>query len=146
MKGESASASSPPAVCGARLQNGNPQGANDMDGVVGLTQCAIPPSANFTYRFRIQESQSGTFWYHAHSGVRRADGLYGGLVVHEPSHGRAAAAAPDPSTRRYDSERLLLVGDWYHRPASEVLAWFEDPDHYAYEVRPSPYPPPALAC
>lgn len=34
-----------------------------MDGVVGLTQCAIGQSESFTYRFRIDESQSGTFWY-----------------------------------------------------------------------------------
>lgn len=33
-----------------------------MDGVVALTQCAIPAAANLTYRFRIDDSQSGTYW------------------------------------------------------------------------------------
>jgi FtsP/CotA-like multicopper oxidase with cupredoxin domain len=33
-----------------------------MDGVIGLTQCAIGKSESFTYRFRIGDEQSGTFW------------------------------------------------------------------------------------
>lgn len=37
-------------------------GSNEMDGVVGLTQCAIQPSQTFTYRFRIAHHQEGTFW------------------------------------------------------------------------------------
>jgi len=36
--------------------------ANEMDGVVGLTQCAIPSKESFTYRFRIPDDQAGTFW------------------------------------------------------------------------------------
>lgn len=34
-----------------------------MDGVVGLTQCAIQSKTRFTYRFRIPDHQAGTFWY-----------------------------------------------------------------------------------
>lgn len=33
-----------------------------MDGAVGITQCAIPPGGDFTYRFKIGEEESGTFW------------------------------------------------------------------------------------
>ncbi|ODA81348.1 hypothetical protein RJ55_04313 [Drechmeria coniospora] len=110
------------------------KGANEMDGVVGLTQCAIAPSTNFTYRFRIDESQSGTYWYHAHSGVQRADGLFGGLVIHKPASKSPETA--DPATYRYEKEQLLMVGDWYHRAGGEVLEWFVDPNHYAYEPAP----------
>ncbi|RHZ58286.1 hypothetical protein CDV55_106464 [Aspergillus turcosus] len=39
------------------------KGANEMDGVVGVTQCAIGPSESYTYRFRIDDSQFGTFWH-----------------------------------------------------------------------------------
>ncbi|KAK4090017.1 hypothetical protein Purlil1_5643 [Purpureocillium lilacinum] len=109
-------------------------GANDMDGVVALTQCAIPAAANLTYRFRIDDSQSGTYWYHAHSGVQRADGLFGGLVVHKPANAENAVA--ERATYSYDAEQLLLVGDWYHRSAVDVLEWFEAPDHYMYEPAP----------
>ncbi|UNI15436.1 hypothetical protein JDV02_001970 [Purpureocillium takamizusanense] len=110
------------------------KGANDMDGVVALTQCAIPASANLTYRFHIDDSQSGTYWYHAHSGVQRADGLFGGLVVHKPANTKDARN--ELATHSYDAEQLLLVGDWYHRSAVDVLEWFEDPNHYMYEPAP----------
>lgn len=36
--------------------------ANEMDGVAGLTQCAIQSKKKFTYRFRIPDDQAGTFW------------------------------------------------------------------------------------
>lgn len=107
--------------------------ANEMDGVVGLTQCAIQSKTRFTYRFRIPDHQAGTFWYHAHSGVQRADGLYGGFVVHKPVQRGEEA---DLTLHRYEKEQLLLVGDWYHRSGNQVLDWFVDPDHYGMEPAP----------
>lgn len=62
------------------------------DGVPGLTQDAVMPGQEFTYRFRAD--QAGTYWYHTHEvsdeGVRK--GLYGTLVVAPRS---AAPAAPE---------------------------------------------------
>jgi FtsP/CotA-like multicopper oxidase with cupredoxin domain len=56
--------------------------------------------------------------YHAHSDFQRSDGLYGGFVVHEPfKHGLS-----ESEKYGYDKEQLLLIGDWYHRSAEEVLA------------------------
>ncbi|MEK9140471.1 MAG: multicopper oxidase domain-containing protein, partial [Nitrospirota bacterium] len=37
-----------------------------MDGVPGVSFGGIPPRTTFTYRFPIK--QSGTYWYHSHSG------------------------------------------------------------------------------
>ena len=91
--------------------------AIEYDGAVGLTQCAIQPGRSFTYRFNISDQQYGTYWYHAHDQVQRADGLFGGLIVHEPIN-RAL------QHHSVDEERLLMIGDWYHRTASEVLAWY----------------------
>lgn len=92
--------------------------ANNMDGAVGFTQCPIPTGGNFTYEFKIDAEQHGTFWYHAHSHVQRGDGLYGGLVVHKP------LTSIDDGKHEYQKEVLLLTGDWYHRPAEEILAWY----------------------
>ena len=36
--------------------------SNHMDGVVGITQKAIPVGEDFTYKFVISKTQSGTFW------------------------------------------------------------------------------------
>jgi hypothetical protein len=33
-----------------------------------------------------------------------------------------------------EKELLLLIGDWYHRPASEVLEWYMDPGNFGNEV------------
>ncbi|KAJ6093063.1 multicopper oxidase-domain-containing protein [Penicillium sp. IBT 16267x] len=101
------------------------KGANEMDGVVGVTQCAIGPSESYTYRFRIDDSQFGTFWH-------RADGLYGGLVVHEP----AKSASQNLSVYQQQPQHLVLVGDWYHRQAEAVFEWYRDPGHFGYEPAP----------
>jgi cytochrome c2 len=37
--------------------------ANAMDGVVGVTQRAIPVEEDFKYEFDISSTQAGTFWY-----------------------------------------------------------------------------------
>ncbi|KAJ5759502.1 multicopper oxidase-domain-containing protein [Penicillium odoratum] len=89
-----------------------------MDGAYGVTQCGIPPGSSFVYNITIPNDQFGTFWYHAHAGSARADGLYGGLVVHEPVKSIVSGSHP------YDKEVLLLIGDWYHRSADEVMSWY----------------------
>ena len=101
-----------------------------MDGVVGLTQRGIAPGGTFTYRFRIDDGQAGTFWYHGHAGGQLADGLYGGLVVHEPISGGSQGPL--------DPEYLFLIGDWYHRRAKEMMEWYMDSSHFANEVRKTP--------
>lgn len=50
------------------------------DGVPGVTQRAIPPGANFTYKF--QATQYGSYWYHSHYAAQIEDGLYGPVVIH----------------------------------------------------------------
>ncbi|OAA53357.1 ferro-O2-oxidoreductase [Cordyceps fumosorosea ARSEF 2679] len=105
-----------------------------MDGATGVTQCVIPEGRSFTYKFRIDPEQHGTYWYHAHSAVKRADGLYGGLVVHRPADERTGHS--DLSRHDYDAEKLLLVGDWYHRGADTVLGEYKNYRNFAYEPVP----------
>ncbi|KAF5987570.1 putative multicopper oxidase [Fusarium bulbicola] len=88
---------------------------NSMDGAVGFTQCPIAPGRSFTYNFTIGAEEQGTFWWHSHSDVQRADGLWGGLVVHSPDE-------LDVTPGDY----LLMVGDWFHRNQTEVLGWYAD--------------------
>lgn len=105
--------------------------ANAMDGAVGVTQAPIAPGKSFTHNFTIGPSEHGTFWYHAHDQVQRADGLYGGLVIHRPW---------SQSSRRSISsivpEQLLLIGDWYHRSAEEVLATYMSSGSFGNEPVP----------
>ncbi|XP_033745716.1 laccase-3-like [Pecten maximus] len=53
-----------------------------MDGVPFITQCPILSGQSFTYNF-IAEPK-GTYWYHAHTGSMRSNGLNGAFVIREP--------------------------------------------------------------
>lgn len=111
-----------------------------MDGAAGVSQCPITPGGHFVYTLTIPFEQSGTFWYHAHSGVSRADGFYGGLVVHPPAstpsiRGLFPGARKEIYHHSYEKDMLVLIGDWYHRPAREVLDWYTDPGNFGNEVR-----------
>ncbi|MVO83980.1 multicopper oxidase domain-containing protein [Streptomyces sp. p1417] len=72
---------------------------NDMDGVPGLTQRAVAPGADFTYRFKIPHP--GTYWFHPHSGTQQDRGLYAPLIVDDPRE-----------PLRYDEEWVVVLDDW----------------------------------
>ena len=86
-----------------------------MDGVPGVTQCAIPPGGRFRYLF--SADKPGTFWYHSHSRLQYVDGLLGALVVHpkpnEHDEEDAAEAAVLP-------EFVLLAHEWGAKPFRDV--------------------------
>ncbi|CAG8233852.1 unnamed protein product [Penicillium salamii] len=113
---------------------------NDMDGAAGVSQSPIAPGKQFVYNMTITPDHSGTFWYHAHSGVSRADGLYGGLIVHAPASKATVRGlyprALGEEASSYDKELLLLIGDWYHRSAKDVLDWYTDPGNFGNEPVP----------
>tara|TARA_R110001599_G_C12253838_1_gene659855 strand:+ start:614 stop:2236 length:1623 start_codon:yes stop_codon:yes gene_type:complete len=50
-----------------------------MDGVPGISFKGIAPGETFTYRFTLR--QSGTYWYHSHSGFQEMIGMYGALII-----------------------------------------------------------------
>jgi CopA family copper-resistance protein len=52
---------------------------NKEDGVPWLTQKPIKAGTSFTYRFPI--IQSGTHWYHSHSGLQEQIGMYGSFIM-----------------------------------------------------------------
>lgn len=52
---------------------------NKEDGVPYLTQLPIEPGTEHIYRFPI--IQSGTHWYHSHSGMQEQIGMYGSLIL-----------------------------------------------------------------
>lgn len=54
---------------------------NKEDGVPFLTQMPIEPGSKHVYRFPI--IQSGTHWYHSHSGLQEQIGMYGSLILNK---------------------------------------------------------------
>ena len=73
-----------------------------MDGVPGVSFPGIEPGATFNYEFPV--IQSGTYWYHSHSGFQEQDGVYGPIII-DP-------AGPDPIA--YDREHVIVLAD--HSP------------------------------
>jgi CopA family copper-resistance protein len=90
----------------------------NMDGVPGLSFSGIHPGETFTYRFKVR--QSGTYWYHSHSGFTEQRGLYGALII-DPT-------APLPYT--YDREHVVLLSDWTDESPERVFAKLKKESHY----------------
>ena len=64
----------------------------EMDGVPGVTFPGIPPGETFEARFPVK--QSGTYWYHSHTGLQEQLGQYGALVI-DPAERDPEAVARD---------------------------------------------------
>ena len=84
--------------------------SNWMDGVAHVTQCGIPPQANFTYIFNA--TQYGTHWYHSHSGAQRTDGLFGSLIVKERNEDYINELKSRLGINNIEGEHTLSLLDW----------------------------------
>ena len=85
---------------------------NDMDGVPGITQDAIQAGKRFTYEFTAPDP--GTYFYHPHVGVQLDRGLYGVLLIDDPT-----------DKGNYDTEWTVVLDDWIDgtgRTPDQVLA------------------------
>jgi CopA family copper-resistance protein len=97
---------------------------NPMDGVPGLTFAGIPAGETFTYRFLV--IQSGTYWYHSHSGMQEQTGLFGPMIL-EPK-------TPDPFS--YDREYVVVLSDWTDEDPMEIVSNLkQQSDYYNYHQR-----------
>lgn len=81
-----------------------------MDGVPDISFKGIAPGETFRYRFRVR--QSGTFWYHSHSGFQEQTGLYGPLLIDPPG--------PEPFS--YDREHVVMLSDWSDEDPTDIFA------------------------
>jgi CopA family copper-resistance protein len=72
----------------------------EMDGVPGISFPGIRPRSTFTYEFPVR--QSGTYWYHSHSGLQEQLGHYGPMII-DP-------AGADPVA--YEREHVIVLSDW----------------------------------
>jgi CopA family copper-resistance protein len=73
-----------------------------MDGVPGISFPGINPGETFVYEFPV--IQSGTYWYHSHSGYQEQDGVYGPIII-EPKGAEPVA---------FDHEHVIVLAD--HSP------------------------------
>ena len=80
-----------------------------QDGVPGISYDGIDPGETFTYRFPIV--QSGTYWFHSHTGFQEPDGAYGSIII-------------EPKKRepfRYDREYVVQLTDAHPHSGSRIM-------------------------
>jgi CopA family copper-resistance protein len=95
-----------------------------MDGVPGLSFPGIASGETFVYRFPVR--QSGTYWYHAHSGFQEQTGLYGPIVI-EPRK---------PAPQRADRDYTILLSDWSDSNPEHLFATLKrQSDYYNHGQR-----------
>jgi len=95
-----------------------------MDGVPGVSFSGIKPGETFTYRFSVR--QSGTYWYHSHSGMQEPSGVYGPLII-DP-------AEPEPFA--YDRDYVVMLSDWSFEDPYRILAKLkQDSGYYNFQKR-----------
>ncbi|WP_272977263.1 copper resistance system multicopper oxidase [Idiomarina baltica] len=80
----------------------------NMDGVPGVSYEGIKPGRTFKYRYDVQ--QSGTYWYHSHSGLQEQLGHLGPLII-DSKDGDIGA----------DREHTVILTDWTFSDPNDVF-------------------------
>ena len=81
---------------------------NYYDGVPYLTTPPIRPGHIEKYEFPLK--QSGTYWYHSHTGLQEQIGVYGSIIIE-----------PKEKKLDYDKDLVLVFSDWTNEKPSSVL-------------------------
>jgi CopA family copper-resistance protein len=89
-----------------------------MDGVPGVSFGGIRPGETFEYQFAV--NQSGTYWYHSHSGFQEQTRLYGALII-DPIE-------PEPFS--YDRDYVVMLSDWTDEDPEDIYKTLKKLSHY----------------
>lgn len=89
-----------------------------MDGSPGFDFAGIKPGETFEYAFDVK--QSGTYWYHSHSGFQEQTGLLGSIII-DPKE-------PDPI--HYDRDMVIQLSDWSDETPEQIYAKLKKKSHY----------------
>jgi CopA family copper-resistance protein len=96
----------------------------EMDGVPGVSFAGIQPGETFVYRIPVR--QSGTYWYHSHSGAQEQTGMAGALII-EPRNGETIA---------YDREYVIFLTDWTDANPETIFSNLkQDSEYYNFHQR-----------
>lgn len=82
----------------------------EMDGVPGVSFRGIDPGTSFTYHFPIQ--QSGTYWFHSHSGGQELQGMYAPMII-DPI---------EPEPFQYQRDYVVMLSDWTSESPHTLLS------------------------
>jgi len=92
------------------------KGTPYSDGISMISQCPINSHTSFQYKYIANDP--GTHLWHSHSGLQRADGLFGAIIVRQNEQDEILSYLYD-----YDlSEHLIVMNDWYDDPIAYNFA------------------------
>ena len=97
----------------------------EMDGVPGISFPGIAPGETFVYRFPVK--QSGTYWYHSHTGFQEQSGVYGPIVI-EPK---------TPDRFRSDRDYVVMLSDWSDDSPEHIYATLKRQSDYYNFAEPT---------
>ncbi|NWF71737.1 MAG: copper resistance system multicopper oxidase [Nitrospirae bacterium] len=98
----------------------------NMDGVPGVSFASIEPGATFTYQFLVH--QSGTYWFHSHSGGQELSGLYAPMII-DPI---------EPEPFRYERDYVVMLSDWsFESPETLFSNLKKQGGYYNFQKRAS---------
>jgi FtsP/CotA-like multicopper oxidase with cupredoxin domain len=80
-----------------------------QDGVPFVANPPIEPGETYEFEFPIK--QTGTYWYHSHTGLQEQRGVYGSIVI-SPKEGERMHA---------DRDEVVVLSDWTNENPDEVL-------------------------
>ncbi|WP_424139866.1 multicopper oxidase domain-containing protein [Roseomonas chloroacetimidivorans] len=97
-----------------------------QDGVPGISDGFQGIPAGTTHQYRFPLVQSGTYWYHSHSGVQEQAGIYAPLII-DPLR-------PDPYA--HDRDYIVQLSDWTDENPERIISNLKrDPGYYNYNKR-----------
>jgi CopA family copper-resistance protein len=98
-----------------------------MDGVPGISYPGIGPGETFVYRFPVK--QSGTYWYHSHTGFQEQTGMYGALII---DSARADSI-------RADRDYVVQLSEWTDEDPMRILSKLKkQSDYYNFNQLTAP--------
>ncbi len=80
-----------------------------QDGVPYVTNPPIEPGETKEFEFTIK--QSGTYWFHSHTGLQEQRGVYGSIVI-TPKDGERVSS---------DQDKVIVLSDWTDQNPNEIL-------------------------
>ena len=97
-----------------------------MDGVPGVSFAGIEPGTTFTYQFPVR--QSGTYWFHSHSGGQELAGMYAPMII-DPI---------EPELFGYERDYVVMISDWsFESPEALLSNLKKQGGYYNFQKRTS---------
>ncbi|PHR57427.1 MAG: copper oxidase [Robiginitomaculum sp.] len=104
---------------------------NEQDGISYLTTTPIEAGMSHTFEYPI--IQSGTYWYHSHTGLQEQRGVYGAMVLHPKKKMKPKMSHMNMGDKTMlPKEHVIVFSDWSDEDPKQIMKNLKkDGDYYA---------------